>query len=310
MLRYVETRPCPGLRPYLECVWEVAGVRPSRERGSERVVPDGCPELILHLGDPFARRKGGRWVVQPRAFLAGALSRPWTLRAGRRVLTVGVRFRPGATTAAFSIEMRTAMDREVSLARLVGRADAAALMGPLGRATTRPARFLATQDWLLTRVQPADGRCGRRARGESGRRVQGEDARKAVRLVLRERGQCRVDDVATALGWSRRRLERVFARHVGLRPKLFARIVRLNAVLAGRDAAERDAAVDVALAAGYFDQAHLLRDFRVLAGRTPRTRRVADGELARHFTHPERLRTLLAGDDVSHSSKPGRQGAA
>lgn len=83
---------------------------------------------------------------------------------------------------------------------------------------------------------------------------------------------------------------------MGLRPRLFARIVRLNAALSGLDAAERSAAVDVALDAGCFDQAHLLRDFRVLAGRTPRAGGADDGELSRHFTRPERLRILLRGD--------------
>jgi hypothetical protein len=67
-------------------------------------------------------------------------------------------------------------------------------------------------------------------------------------------------------------------------------------VLAGLDAAERTSAVDLALAAGYFDQAHLLRDFRSLAGRGPRAGGEQDGELARHFTRPERLQLLLAGD--------------
>ena len=72
--------------------------------------------------------------------------------------------------------------------------------------------------------------------------------------------------------------------------------MRLNAVLASFDEPERRAAVDLALQAGYFDQSHLLRDFRTLAGRTPRAGRLADGEMARHFTHPERLRWLFAGE--------------
>ena len=97
-------------------------------------------------------------------------------------------------------------------------------------------------------------------------------------------------------GWTRRRLERTFTRELGIRPKLFARVVRLNAVLVGMDATDRESAVDVALAAGYFDQAHLLRDFRGLAGRTPRAGRERDGELARHFTDPARLRLLFAGE--------------
>lgn len=103
-------------------------------------------------------------------------------------------------------------------------------------------------------------------------------------------------DVARRLGWSRRRLERLFARDVGIPPKLYARIVRLNAVLATLEEPERPQAVDLALEAGYFDQSHLLRDFRALAGRRPGAARTEDGEMSRHFTHPERRRALLEGE--------------
>lgn len=255
-LRYVEHRPRAALRPHLECLWLVSDPRPRAGRAPDRVVPDGCPELIVHLGDPFSRQVGGRWRRQRRAFLAGTLTRPWLLRAGRRVATLGVRFRPGEVTP---------------------------LLQALAAARSDAARFAAAEDWLASQLALASRRPA-------------ATARPAVRLLLEARGAARIADVARSLGWSRRRIERVFARELGIRPKLFARIVRLNSVLAGLDAAERASAVEMALDAGYFDQAHLLRDFRVLAGRTPRQGRERDGELARNFTHPERLRLLLAGE--------------
>jgi AraC-like DNA-binding protein len=178
--------------------------------------------------------------------------------------------------------MRDALDRELPLARLAGTARVRALLDGVVGAGSRSARLRAAQEWLLER--PCDTGPPR------------AETRAAVGLVLRSGGQRRVDAIASALGIGRRRLERAFARDVGLRPKLFARIVRLNAVLSGMVAAERATAVDLALDAGYFDQAHLLRDFRTLAGRTPGSSAEADGELARHFTRPERLRTLLRGD--------------
>jgi transcriptional regulator GlxA family with amidase domain len=117
-----------------------------------------------------------------------------------------------------------------------------------------------------------------------------------VARIRQAGGQVSVDALARGLGWTRRRLQRAFARDLGVSPKLYARIVRLNSVLATLAEPERARFVDLALEAGYFDQAHLLRDFRLLAGRSPRVSRAADGELARHFTDPSRLRTLLAGD--------------
>jgi AraC-like DNA-binding protein len=245
-------------------------------------VPDGCPELIVHLGDPFARRIEERWVVQPRAFLAGTLSRPWLLRAGRRVDTVGIRFRAGETTGVLPVSMADASDRELPLAGVVGRAAAGALVRSLREARTEAGRFAAAEEWLAVRLAEAPARRSRAA--------------PAVALIRKGGGRDRIDDVARDLGWSRRRMERAFARDLGVRPKVYARIVRLNGVLATLDDDERPRAVDLALDAGFFDQAHLLRDFRILAGRTPRSRRESDGEMARHFTHPRRLRALLAGD--------------
>lgn len=283
-LRYVERRPRPELRAYLECVWEVSSSQPvpASKRAPERVVPDGCPEVIVHLGDRFARDVGWRWVVQPRAFLAGTLTRPWRLRPGRRVRTVGMRLRPGAATALFRLVMADASDREVPLADLAGPAEARALAGGLREARGTTRRFDVAERWLMARLATSPARR--------------ETAVPAVSAILKARGRMPIRDVAIALGWSGRRLERAFERDVGIRPKLYARIVRLNAVLATLDDAERARAVDLALDAGYFDQAHLLRDFRALAGRTPGAGRETDGEMARHFTHPERLRTLLIGD--------------
>ena len=281
-MKYRERRPAPALRPYVECVWTISGPRKSSPRSPERVVPDGCPELIVHLGDPFARSIEGRWVVQPRAFLAGTLSRPWVLRAGRRVDTVGIRFRAGQTTGVLPVSLAGTSDRELALAPIVGRAAAEALVRSLRSARTGARRVAAADRWLAARLAEAPPRRRSSAR--------------AVALIREGGGQARIEDVALALGWSRRRMERAFARDLGISPKVYARIVRLNAVLATLDDAERPRAVDLALEAGYFDQAHLLRDFRILAGRTPRSRREKDGEMARHFTDPRRLKALLAGE--------------
>jgi hypothetical protein len=163
VLRYREHRPGPDLRPHVECLWTVTDTLVRSGRAPERVLPDGCPELIVHLGDPFARLIGSRWVAQPRAFLVGTLTRPWLLRAGRRVETVGIRFRPGATTTVFPISMIEARDREVRLTRLVGAAPAAALIGRIRRARANGERFAVIEDWLRSRL------AGTRARGTTAR---------------------------------------------------------------------------------------------------------------------------------------------
>ncbi|HEU0030379.1 MAG TPA: helix-turn-helix domain-containing protein [Kofleriaceae bacterium] len=90
-------------------------------------------------------------------------------------------------------------------------------------------------------------------------------ARRAVRLI--EAGMVRVEDVAAEMGVTARHLRRAFAEHIGVGPKDFARGVRLQRAV-------RMATVSadwgrIATAAGYYDQAHLIADFKDLVGLTP-----------------------------------------
>lgn len=79
-----------------------------------------------------------------------------------------------------------------------------------------------------------------------------------------------VSEVAADLGVSERNLRRVFRETVGMGPKSFARLARFRrAVMAARVASRADWA-GIAIASGYYDQAHLIADFRDLAGVTPR----------------------------------------
>jgi transcriptional regulator GlxA family with amidase domain len=93
--------------------------------------------------------------------------------------------------------------------------------------------------------------------------------RGAIAALERADGALRVDELAPTIGVTRQALARAFAEHVGVSPKLFARVVRMRRALARVDAARRVGWSRVALDAGYHDQAHLTRELRALTGRTP-----------------------------------------
>lgn len=79
----------------------------------------------------------------------------------------------------------------------------------------------------------------------------------------------RVGAVAQELGWSRRRLFHRFTAFTGLAPKTYARIARFRRLVGVEQDDVGSGWSERAIAAGYFDQAHMIRDFVEFVGMTP-----------------------------------------
>jgi AraC-like DNA-binding protein len=258
-MHYREFAPGEDASRIVECYWVLEGATPG---AVQRVVPDGRPELILHLGQPFESFQNGQWHPQPQCFLAGQLTGPLLLRAAGDTRVLGVRFRPGGASQLLGVPAQELTDRVV------------------------PAADLALQDLACFSTLPAIERAIlQRERG-------GTDA-------LVDQAACLLDaspDVgaaATRLGVSPRQLERRFKARVGMSPKRFARIRRFQRVFHTMEGGT--GWVDAALAGGYYDQAHLIRDFQDFAGEAP-THLLAGDELARHFlSHFSKTQTVRHG---------------
>jgi len=213
---------------------------------AERVIPDGCIDLVLAYGGP-----GG--ADGPHATLAvGTMTRPLVIGAADTAAYVGVRFWPGRALPFLGVPAAELTDLRVDVADL-WRDRGASLEGLYGRQpTTVRGAFEGLLLHRLTRARPLD------------RTV---DA--AVRAILRAGGNLAIASLAPALGVTRQHLARAFATHVGVPPKTFARVARVRRALAKARVAT---AVDwsaLALDAGFYDQAHLSGEVKEITGRTP-----------------------------------------
>jgi len=79
-----------------------------------------------------------------------------------------------------------------------------------------------------------------------------------------------ITEVADELGVSQRHLRRVFREATGVSPKAFARLARFHRAIAVARAGRHASWASIAVATGYYDQAHLIDEFRAIAGATPR----------------------------------------
>src|SRR5262249_30820345 len=83
-------------------------------------------------------------------------------------------------------------------------------------------------------------------------------------------GQLRIDELCRARGLAIRQVDRLFRAHAGMGPKTFGRIVRFQKALKILMRAPGCTLADVAARCGYYDQPHLVREFKAFSGSTPR----------------------------------------
>lgn len=250
-MQYREVAPPPKLRPYVTCLWTLAG--DGRGAPPQRVLPDGSVELVLHLGDPFHRLVADRLHQQPRALIVGDVARPILLCPGTQVDLIGARFRPGAAGAVLGAppaailgEFHDLHDLQVpSLRDLLER---------IGN-TERNGRLAA----LATALEAALAR----ARPPVPRLLHGLGA------IAAAHGRLSLPALAESLGWSQRQLERQVRGTLGMSPKRFARLRRFQWVVSQLSPERPPSWTRLAFAAGYHDQSHLVREFREFAGTTP-----------------------------------------
>jgi AraC-like DNA-binding protein len=269
---YREVAPSVPLSSFVKRFWILEDQGASQAAPPQRVVPDGRAELILNFGDPFEAFTPGAWRLQPRCFLAGQIDGPLLLRPSGRTKMLGIRFHPHGAACLFGAPMYELNGTFTRIDYL-----SATLARDLNRAVESPDPIRMVETALLGSLshRPCDLLVAH-----------------AVRRITNSRGAADVAALARDLSLSTRQLERRFQTTVGLAPKLFARMQRFNAVFRVLEGNPGNW-VETALACGYYDQAHLIRDCNRFAGITPSRLLDENGDLARYF---------YVRHGVSHSS--------
>lgn len=250
--------PDPRLRGHVlsYCLYDeqTASFRRRRELPSQRVT------LIVNLGVPIRVLDHGAedaWSDQPAGFVAGLWDTYAITETRGSQRGVQVELTAVGAHLLLGLPMHELTNRVITLDEAFGRAGAR-LREAIGKASRYAPRFAALDDFFLDRLDDA--------------RSPVPSVTRALARLSQRAGNVRVRALADEIGCSRRHLNARFNEQVGVPPKLLARILRFERALKLVDAGSGWA--QIAQDCGYYDQAHLTRDFNQFAGCPP-------GELAR-----------------------------
>jgi AraC-like DNA-binding protein len=253
MPTYAHAQVLPVLAPFVASIGYCEGHLP---HAWELAMPTGTLQLLVNLdrdemhshpaaGHNGVQRTGG-------AALQGPFTTPTLIDTAEQRQIMWVAFRFGGSYPFFAVDTAASHDLMIGLDDLWGR-DGVTLRERLLEAPTAAGKLQLLQYALLTRaVRPLD-----------------RDLAVVAAAAALHRGRT-VATVADSLGWTAKRLTRHFSQQIGLTPKRFARVRRFQRVL--RRSASEGTSVDwarLAAECGFYDQAHLIHEFRAHAGTTP-----------------------------------------
>jgi len=252
-------RPSPPLASAVECLWHYSESG-AQTRGRERVLPNGRFQLVINLAANGATVSGLR--IDHVVVDAGALP-----------CAMGVVFRPGAATRFFEGSALDFYGRAVPLASVWGPT-ADSLIDRLAEAGSARTRLAILEATLANVWRERDGKSG----------VVPPAVEHALRTFHATPRIKTIAAVSREVGWSRRWLTQSFADAVGMVPKRYCRLLRFQHAVRQVASGRQVDWAGLAIASGFFDQAHLAHEFRAFSGLTPEGFLRAQRPFANHIS--------------------------
>ncbi len=235
---YREIAPPTTLAPFVDRFWHAAAARNLNFR-HYTIIPDGCVDVVYEtLGH------------RVRCLLFGTSSHTRLFRITPEATYFGLRFRPGMARHVLDVPSDELTDRHLDLPIFLG-------LRPeeVAEAASFSAQSRLLGQTLVKTFHRYD--------------VMPTPLDRAIDHVQQNLESWRVETLVDMCGLSLRQVERSVKNAVGLPPKLFMRILRVQAAIRALQRAPQDSLVDLAAFLGYSDQAHMNRDFRLLTDSTP-----------------------------------------
>jgi len=251
-----EYRPSEFVAPYVECYWSGLFNIQNQEDASFSMVPHGFMELIVHLEEHYCQLPGDDGYGEtPDYMIIGLSIQATDVRFKSAVPVFAIRFKPEAAHLLF----------RTSAAEVFNKFEDSDLVMPrsfrdccdrIREAGNTEERIRLAEEFILSVTDPANHR---------------DDYVVRALNLIRNSELTSIDEISDKLYISRRQLERKFNEVVGVRPKQYMRLARINRVMRSLSTNNDITLTSVAYHCGYYDQSHFIRDFKKITGINPRT---------------------------------------
>ncbi|WP_444997839.1 DUF6597 domain-containing transcriptional factor [Aliikangiella sp. IMCC44359] len=245
--------PHVALRPYVQCYWHIQVNSHANSLPPEYMHPEGGSGIIFNLKAPI---KLDDQLVKQNAVITGPTRQTNQLQLTGITETIGIRFHPGGGHKILSVPLYELLDTNININQLS--------LSPLNNTITEQLYHLNSID---DRVSLLDKVLLSLLKDSP---LTNKRLHSALNWIRKHHGQKPVSLLSDILNLSQRQLDRHFKCHLGLLPKQYSQIQQVEysrSLL--KQAPLAQSLTEIGACAGFYDQAHFIRQFRQVVGITP-----------------------------------------
>lgn len=254
-MNYQTFQPHPDLASIISCYWTLE-VPKLDETQKQRIIPDGTIEMAFILGDDIKRYTSENdFILQPRSMVLGQIIDPFYIEPTGYVNTFAIRFYPYGFANLVSAPIKTLANKETPIAQLFDEKTAQQLEQDIIQASNTTQRIEIIENFLLKKLnEPA---------------TIDHIVQSTIDSLLSTKGNSSISTILKDDPSKRRQLERKFAKQIGMSPKQFGKVIRLQSALKMLLNDEGESLTNIAYQNEYYDQAHFNKDFKEFTGINP-----------------------------------------
>lgn len=227
----------------------------AHEAVGERIVPTGYIELTFHFAQTLIQRKHSD-NLQPSVIISGQKTGFFDVIPTGKTSMLSIQFYPHSASLFFDLSLSELTNETLNFTDLVG-APARELEEQLHALPTLNQKVAHIEQFLLLRLAHSAAYTWKRIAHN-------------ISIINQNNGNITPEQLASEACLSRKQHERVFKQMIGLSPKQFLKIIRFQYSIYAHQQFPNENLTELAYRCGFYDQSHMINDFRELTGITPK----------------------------------------
>lgn len=254
-MSYQIAKPSFPLSMFVKQYWAIDNCLPQGKEHIQRIIPNGLMELTFYSGYRPRALDNNRYL-QANSILNGQQKSYYDIAVSGKLSMFSISFQPHGAGMFFNVPSNEFFDQNVPLKYLVKEC-IAELEDNLEVSSSFENKICHVEKFLLRQLRV------------NFKEYEVKRIAQSVALINKVKGMITIDALYPASCLSRKQFERTFLAYIGSSPKQFLRTVRFQKSLYEKQKNESLSLTELAYNCGYYDQSHMIYDYKLFSGKTP-----------------------------------------